>query len=414
MTRIDTVVLGAGHAGLAVSKLLCRAGREHVVLERGRVGERWRSERWDSLHLLSPNWMTRLPGWRSQAAPDAYSSAGEVVRLLDRYAASFDAPVVESANVEEVSLAPRMSGYLVVTDRGTWRARQIVAATGPHGTPALPGVVTAGVPGPVEVITSQRYRNPAQLPAGGVLVVGSSASGVQIADELARAGRSVLLSCGRHQRMPRRYRGMDIFWWLEKTGRLARTIDQMPDAAAARREPSVQLSGRDGETLDLPALQDIGVRLAGRLDRLAGGTAWFRDDLGDTMTAADRRMHRFLDTIDRLVADTGRCDQVPPPVRPRSIEPPPTPARLNLRAERIGTILLATGFRPHHPWLRLPVTAADGSIAQYRGVTAAPGLYVVGQRFQHRRDSAFIDGARHDAEAVVSHLLGSTTWEQAT
>lgn len=408
MTRVDTVVVGAGHAGLAVSKLLCDAGHEHVVLERGRVGERWRTERWDSLHLLSPNWMTRLPGWRSTAVPDGYFSATDVVGLLDRYAASFDAPVVGSANVEEVSLAPGASDhpYLVVTDRGTWRTRHVVVATGPHATPVVPTAVAAGGLGPVEVVTSQRYRNPARLPAGGVLVVGASASGVQIADELARAGRSVVLAAGRHRRLPRRYRGMDILWWLEQTGRLARTIDEMPDAAAARREPSMQLVGRHGENLDLATLQDIGVRLAGRLDRLAAGTAWFRDDLADTVAAADRRMHRFLDAVDR------HTDSGPGP-RPGAIELPHTPARLNLRAERIGTVLLATGFRPHHPWLRLPVTAADGSIEQYRGITAAPGVYVVGQRFQHRRDSAFIDGARHDAAAVVRHVLGHATREPA-
>ncbi len=413
MTRVDTVVLGAGHAGLAVSKLLCDAGREHVVLERGRVGERWRTERWDSLHLLSPNWMTRLPGRRSRSAPDGYASAGDVVRLLDSYAESFDAPVIGASNVEEVSFSSGASRhpYLVGTDRGTWRTRHVVVATGPHGTPAVPAAVTDAVAGgdlgPVEVITTQRYRNPAQLPAGGVLVVGASSSGVQIADELARAGRSVVLAAGRHRRLPRRYRGMDIFWWLERTGRLARTIDEMPDAAAARREPSMQLVGRAGVDLDFAALQDVGVRLAGRLDRLTAGTACFRDDLADTMADADRRMHGFLDAVDRHLAAAGLA------ARPPAIRPPRVPVRLNLRAERIGTVLLATGFRPHHPWLRLPVTAPDGSIEQYRGVTAAPGVYVVGQRFQHRRDSAFIDGARHDAAAVVRHLLGGAMREPA-
>lgn len=411
MSRVDTVVVGAGHAGLAVSKLLCDAGGEHVVLERGRVGERWRTERWDSLHLLSPNWMTRLPGWRSPAAPDEYTGAGDVVDLLDGYDASFDAPVVGSANVEEVSLATEASGasghpYVVVTDRGTWRTRNVVIATGPHGTPAVPDAVAGGGLGTVEVVTSQRYRNPAQLPAGGVLVVGASASGVQIADELARAGRSVVLAAGRHRRLPRRYRGMDIFWWLAQTGRLTRTIDEMPDAEAARREPSMQLVGR-GEDLDLAALQDLGVRLTGRLDRLAAGTAWFRDDLADTVVDADRIMHRFLDAVDRHSTGSGHG------TRPRAIAVPRVPTRLNLRAERIGTVLLATGFRPHHPWLRLPVTAQDGTISQYRGVTPAPGVYVVGQRFQHRRDSAFIDGARHDAAAVVGHLLGRARREPA-
>ncbi len=310
MTYIDTVVVGAGHAGLAVSRLLAATGHEHVVLERGRVGERWRTERWDSLHLLTPNWMNRLPGWEYRPpAPDAYLSAGGFVRLLDRYAASFDAPVIESANVEEVSRAPRASGhrYLVVTDQGTWRTRQVVVATGPHGTPIVPAHMQAGG---AEVVTSAQYRNPAQLPSGGVLVVGASASGVQIADELARAGRPVVLAVGRHTRMPRRYRGMDIFWWLSNTGRLSRTVDDVRDVSAARQETSMQLVGRNdpelsSQDLDLAALQANGVRLAGRLERLTAGRATFRDDLPDTVAAADRRMHRFLDAVDDHVERVG-------------------------------------------------------------------------------------------------------------
>jgi len=422
MTYLDTVVVGAGHAGLAVSRLLSAAGHEHVVLERGRVGERWRTERWDSLHLLTPNWMTRLPGWQFRPlAPDGYSSAGDFVSLLGRYVASFDAPVVERANVEEVSLAPRPSGhpYLVVTDRGTWRTRHVVVATGPHGIPAVPAAVNTRDLGPVEVVTSQQYRNPARLPPGGVLVVGASSSGVQIADELARAGRPVVLAVGRHTRMPRRYRGMDIFWWLESTGRLARTIDDLPDVTAARRETSMQLAGRNDpelftRDLDLAALQASGVRLTGRLERLAAGRANFRDDLADTVAAADQRMHRFLDVVDGYIERVGLGREVWPSARPRAVDVPSAQASLDLRGERIGTVLLATGYRPHYPWLRLPVTAPDGTIQQYRGVTAVPGVYVVGQRFQHRRDSGFIDGARHDAEAVVGHLLGRAASEPAS
>ena len=411
MTYIDTVVVGAGHAGLAVSRLLSATGHEHVVLERGRVGERWRTERWDSLHLLTPNWMNQLPGWDYRTpAPDAYLSAGGLVRLLDRYAASFDAPVIESANVEEVSRAPRASGYryLVATDQGTWRTRQVVVATGPHGTPIVPAHMQAGG---AEVVTSAQYRNPAQLPSGGVLVVGASASGVQIADELARAGRPVVLAVGRHTRMPRRYRGMDIFWWLSNTGRLSRTVDDVRDVSAARQETSMQLVGRNdpelsSQDLDLAALQANGVRLAGRLERLTAGRATFRDDLPDTVAAADRRMHRFLDAVDDHIERVGLSREVWSSVRPRAVDVPSATASVDLRAEGIGTVLLATGYRPHHPWLRLPIMAPDGSIEQYRGVTAAPGVYVVGQRFQHRRDSGFIHGARHDASAVAGHILG--------
>jgi putative flavoprotein involved in K+ transport len=205
---------------------------------------------------------------------------------------------------------------------------------------------------------------------------------------------------------------MDAFWWLETTGRLARTIDEMPDAAAARREPSMQLVGRGSSDaveseVDLAALQRRGVRLAGRLESLDGGTATFGGDLAAVTADADQRMHAFLDSVDRYVDRTGLTREVLPPVRPARTTLTDAPSRLDLRAEGIKTIVLATGYRPDNSWIDLPITAADGTIRQTRGVTDAPGVYVVGQRFQHRRDSGFIDGARHDAYGVVSHLTGS-------
>jgi putative flavoprotein involved in K+ transport len=416
---VDTVVVGAGHAGLAVSRLLTGAGREHVVLDRGRVGERWRTERWDSLHLLTPSWMTRLPGWYYAGSdPDGYLSARQLVRSLEGYARSFDAPVIGGTTVRSVTAhgLDRSQRYDVVTDRGTWRARNVVVATGPHGTPSVPAAVSGATD--VEVVTSNKYRNPGRLAPGGVLVVGASSSGVQIADELARAGREVVVAVGRHTRVPRQYRGMDICWWLDVTGRLARTIDDVDDPVAARREPSLQLVGRNGADdadLDLATLQRRGVRLAGRLTDLSGRVATFADGLADTVGSADRRLHRLLDGIDRYVDSTGLGAEVWAPHRPRPVAVPETPRRLDLAAEGIGTVLLATGFTPDLGWLDLPVVGRDGWIEQYRGVTAAPGLYVVGQRFQHRRDSGFIDGARHDAHAVVHHLMtGSLAGSEPT
>jgi putative flavoprotein involved in K+ transport len=385
MTTIDTVVIGAGHAGLAVSRLLTRAGRDHAVIDRGRIGESWRSARWDSLRLLSPNWMMRLPDWDYQGPDiDGFLPAGRFVRHLELYAQSFDAPVVSGATVLELS-GPGGSGYRVVTDRGNWRARHVVIATGP-GLPRVPA-------GLREVVTAAAYRNPAQLAPGGVLVIGASASGVQIADELNRAGRDVYLSVGRHTRVPRSYRGKDVFWWLERTGRLARTIDEVRDPASARREPSMQLAGRPGE-LDLVTLQADGVRLLGRFDGMDGSRARFRPDLAETAAAADARMYRLLDSFDDSRGE-----------RPPALVAPTTPSSVDLRRAGIGTVLVATGYQPDYPWLRLPITGPDGQIQQVRGITAAPGVYVVGQRFQHRRDSAFIDGARHDAAHVVQHLL---------
>jgi putative flavoprotein involved in K+ transport len=414
MTTIDTVVIGAGHAGLAVSKLLTDAGHEHVVLDRGRVGERWRSERWDSLHLLTPSWMTRLPGWSYAGPdPDGYLSVGSFVGYLEAYAASFGAPVVGETVVHEVAGAPGghpTRRYRVVTSGGTWNARHVVIATGPHGAPYVPAGLAGLDTARVEVVTSNTYRNPAGLGDGGVLVVGASSSGLQIADELNRAGRDVTIAVGRHTRMPRRHRGLDIFWWLENTGRLARTIDDVPDPVAARAETSLQLVGRDDperatEDLDLGRLQARGVRLAGRLDAVEGTTARLGTDLAATVGAADATLERFLDSLDRFVERIGLDRQLWDSPRPAPVVVGPAPSGLDLRAEGIGTVLVAAGYRPHHPWLRLPISEPDGTIRQRRGVTPAEGVYVVGQRFQHRRDSGYIDGARHDARAVVDHLL---------
>ena len=404
---LDTVVVGAGHAGLAVSRLLTAAGREHVVLDRGRVGERWRTARWDSLHLLTPSWMTRLPLWRPPDDPESFLSARRFLHRLEEYAASFAAPVVSGVRVLHLAPGPNAT-YDLGTDHGTWRSRSVVLATGPHGVPLVPASVRTTE---VAVVTSDRYRNPTRLPPGGVLVVGASASGVQIADELVRSGRDVVLSVGRHTRVPRRYRGMDIFWWLTVTGRLARTIVEVRDPDAARRETSMQLVGRGmddvaAHDVDLAALQDRGVRLAGRLAGLEGRVARFGENLALETADADRRLSDLLSSFDRYADSCGLGREVLPAVRPRAVHVPATPARLDLRAERIRTVVLATGFRPDNDWVDLPIVDRDGTVRQTRGVTDAPGLYVVGQRFQHRRDSGFIDGARHDARAVVRHLTG--------
>ncbi|QBR93866.1 flavin-containing monooxygenase [Nocardioides euryhalodurans] len=412
---VDTVVIGAGHAGLAVSRLLTQHGQEHVVLERGGVGERWRTERWDSLHLLTPSWMTRLPGWYYTGPdPDGYLSASQFLRSLQRYAASFAAPVVGGTSVRSLRAA-RDGRFALHTDGDTWHARHVVLATGPHGTPHVPAGLARS---DLHVVPSNRYRNAEDLPSGGVLVVGASASGTQIADELARAGRDVVLAVGRHTRMPRRYRGMDAFWWLERTGRLARTIDEVADPDVARRETSLQLVGRNqphphGSDLDLAALHRRGVLLCGRLQGLDGGAATFAADLPTTVASADRTMHRFLDVVDRHVEEAGLTREVLPARRPTRFTPPPAPTRVPLESQGIRTVVLAAGYRPDHPWVQLPILDRSGAVEQYRGLTRVPGIYVVGQRFQHRRDSGFIDGARHDARTVVAHLSRGVLPESA-
>ncbi|GAA4699405.1 flavin-containing monooxygenase [Phytohabitans rumicis] len=394
MSSIHTVVIGAGHAGLAVSRCLTDRGVEHVVIERGRLAERWRSARWESFRMLTPNWLSRLPGWVYRGgAPDGFMTAGEFVRHMEGYAASFAAPVLDQTTVTEVRAVA--GGYLVRTDRGCWTAANVVIATGYHARARVPGCAAA-LPVGLAQLTSAAYREPAGLPAGGVLVVGASASGVQIADELRRAGREVTLAVGRHTRLPRRYRGRDIFWWLDRVGSLDRTADELPERAHA--EPSPQLSGA-GRAVDLAALARRGVTLAGRLAAVERGRVRFADDLPATTAAADARLRRVLTTIDGYAgAGAGAAAMI----RPATVTP--GPRGLDLERAGIGTVIWATGFRPSYPWLNVPVLDGAGLLRHRRGVTAAPGLYAIGLRFQHRRSATYVDGARHDAAFLADHL----------
>jgi putative flavoprotein involved in K+ transport len=400
--RTETVVVGAGQAGLVLSRYLSDAGRDHVVLERGRVAHRWRTERWDSLRLLSPNWINVLPGAHDQGGdPNGFMRAEEFVASLEQYAVSFAAPVREETAVEQVR--PAGDGYLVETNQGSWHATNVVIATGTEGRVFVPSIA-GGLDRSIAQLRSNEYKNPSQLSAGGVLVVGASATGVQLADELARSGRDVVLAVGEHTRMPRQYFGRDIFWWLDRAGILDTTIDAVRDPRAARSAPSFQLVGRPThETLDLGVLQQGGARLAGRLAHLDGHRVTFADDLAATLDAAQQRMHRTLDRIDRtrvcLGDANGHTD------RPAAVRVERAVTELDLRADGIDTVVWATGFRPSYPWLRVPVFDADGNVRQRRGVTCAAGLYALGLRFQHYRSSNFIGGVGRDACFIARHIV---------
>ena len=403
MQRTDTIIIGAGQAGLALSTCLTDAGRDHVVLERGRLAERWRSERWDSLRLLTPNWMSRLPGWSYRGPePDAFMTVPELVAYFENYAASFTAPVQEETTV--LAVRPTTPGYRVETDQGVWSALNVVIATGVEGHPYVPAMA-AELPAGVHQVTSTTYKNPNHLPDGAILVVGASATGVQLADELARAGREVTLAVGDHTRMPRRYRGHDIFRWLEWIGSFDTTIDELPDPSAAARAPSMQLVGRpSNDQIDLATLRERGVRLAGRLEHLEGGSAGFRDDLQDTVSRSDQRMFRVLDRIDERLRRCGAPDAGAPSDRPAPLTVGSSPTTIDLRAGGISTVVWATGFRRSYPWLHVPVVGRDGEIVQRRGVTPNPGLYVLGLRFQYHRNSNFIDGVGRDAAYIAAHI----------
>jgi putative flavoprotein involved in K+ transport len=387
-----------------MSRCLTTSGVDHVVLERGRVAERWRRGSWDSLRLLTPNWQSRLPGFRYDGPdPDGYMRAPEVVGYLTRYARSFAAPVEEGTTVLAVERGG--AGYRVTTDRGAWEAPSVVIATGHCDTPVVPWIA-GRLPGDVVQVVPARYRNPLQLPEGGVLVVGASATGVQLADEIHASGRPVTLAVGRHTRLPRVYRGRDILWWLDAMGVFDESAEEVFDLAVSRNQPSLQLVGRpDRATLDLPVLQERGVRLVGRATGAEGGRVGFADDLVAHTAAADARLARLVQRIDIFAARTGLDAEVgpPEPFRP-FFWPAPAPVEIDLRDAGIRTVVWATGFRRHYAWLKVPVLDARGEIRHQGGVTPFPGLYVIGLYFLRRRKSSFIDGVGRDALELTAHL----------
>jgi putative flavoprotein involved in K+ transport len=406
MPRVETLVVGAGQAGLAVSRCLAEQGADHVVIERGRIAERWRTARWGSLRLITPNWMSRLPGWSySGADPDGYMAAPELVSYLEDYAGSFAAPVHENTAVELVEASG--SGLRVITDNRTWFASNVIVATGTENRPYVPPFASAIDPG-VHQLTAGCYQGPHQVPGGGVLVVGASASGVQITDELRRSGRPVTIAVGRHSRLPRHYRGGDILWWMERAGILGHTIDQMRDARSARSAPSLQLTGRSDHPVGLDALAARGVTLAGRLVAADGRRLSFADDLPASINAAQGRMERLLRTIDAYIAygggeGAGPADPPAPPAAAGGL------ASLDLRCAGIQTVVWATGYRQAYPWLRVPAFDRHGQISHRRGVTSVPGLYVLGLKFLYRRDSTYVGGVRHDARFVAAHVTRRMT-----
>ena len=406
MHRVETLVVGAGQAGLAVSRCLAEQDADHVVIERGRIAERWRTARWESLRLITPNWMSRLPGWSySGTDPDGYMAAPELVSYLEGYAGSFAAPVHQNTTVGLVEASG--GGLRVVTDRRTWLASNVIVATGTENRPYVPPFASAIDPG-IRQLAAGRYQGPHQVPGGGVLVVGASASGVQIADELHRSGRPVIMAVGRHSRVPRHYRGRDILWWMERAGILGHTIDQMHDARSARSAPALLLTGRSDHPVGLDALAARGVTLAGRLVAADGHRLSFADDLPASINAAQGRMERMLRTIDAYIARSGDAGTSPadPPPPPA---PAGGPASLDLRRAGIQTVVWATGYRQAYPWLRVPAFDRHGQLAHRRGVTGVPGLYVLGLKFLYRRDSTYVGGVQHDARFVAAHVTRRMT-----
>jgi putative flavoprotein involved in K+ transport len=413
MQHVDTLIIGGGQAGLALSRSLTERRIEHVVLERGRVGERWRTERWDSLRLLTPRWLSRLSGWDpgDGSDPAGFMLRAELVGYLEAFASAFRAPVREGVTVQR--LEQTGAGFQVWTDHGGWRADRVVVATGQSQAAFVPELASRMPIGVLQVVPTE-YRNPHTLPEGGVLVVGASATGIQLAEEIHASGRPVTLSVGRHTRLPRSYRGRDILFWLHDMGVLDQPADAVADLSVSRDQPSMQLVGTpDRRTLDLGILAARGVRLTGRAVEAEAGRVHFADDLAETLAAADWKLAGLRLRIDRHVRSSGA---EPLTAKPEPFVPVPLlngPRDLDLAREGIRTVVWATGFRRDYPWLRVPVLDPRGEIIHRRGITPVPGLCVLGLNLLRRRSSSFLSGVGADAEEIADHLLQTRTGVRA-
>lgn len=399
MKHADTVIIGGGQAGLAMSRCLVERGVDHIVLERGRIGQRWRDERWDSLRLLSPNWMARLPHYGYQGDdPDGFMGMPEFIRYLESYAESFEAPIQTGTSVERVERIGS-NRLRVMTDRGAWSARNLVIATGFCDVPRIPSFA-AGLPASIRQMVPSEYRRPSQLPDGNVLIVGASATGAQIAEELHASGREVTLAVGTHVRLPRRYRGRDILSWMVEMG----AFRAPADPAEERLSPPPQLvGGSENRDLDLGQMQQAGVRLVGRATGASPDRMLFADDLAATLQQADAGLNMLLGKIDGFI-EANIAGSVPPPER---IEPVrcPVPVREVVFAEAgIASVIWATGYERRYPWLHLPILNEQGDIRHEQGITAEPGVVVLGMRFQSTKGSNLIDGVGADAEALSDYI----------
>jgi putative flavoprotein involved in K+ transport len=374
------------------------------VLERGEVANSWRHERWDSLRLLTPNWLSRLPGHAYDGPdPDGYMTMGEVVDFIERFAVVTRAPVRTGSAV--TSVRPVDDGYHVVTSQGDYRCRAVVLASGAYNVASRPAF-SPEVPTSVAQLTPLDYRGPEQLPAGGVLVVGASATGVQLAAEIRRSGRPVTLAVGEHVRLPRLYRKRDVLWWMDASGVWDQRYDEVDDLTRARKLPSPQLVGTpDRSTLDLNTLTALGVELVGRWAAVREGSALFSGGLRNVCSLADLKMKRLLTGFDEWARLSGREDEVGPPEEfPPTAVPASTRLRIDLRRAEFGSVLWATGFRPEYGWLDVPVLDGKGRLRHEGGVVDAPGLYALGLPVLRRRRSSFINGIEDDARAVIGHL----------
>jgi putative flavoprotein involved in K+ transport len=397
--RIETLVIGGGQAGLTMSHRLKQRGLAHLVLERHRIAERWRSERWDGLRFQFPNWSVRLPEFPfPHDDPDAFATTGEILRFIEAYAAFVDPPI--RCGVAVTRLHRDGTGFVAETAQGAIAADNVVVATGPYQRPLMPDLLR-NEPGLFQV-HAVSYSNPEKLPEGAVLVIGAGASGAQIADELRRAGRRVFLAVGEHTRMPRRYRGRDLTWWFETL----RVFDMLPEQRTTRVNPSIT-GAYGGRTIDFRDFADEGITLLGRVTAARDGVLDIADGLAASLAQGDVVHSFLLDMMDEYVRKSGVDLPEDPTARARRPDPPCVTApirKLDLRAESINAVIWATGYGVDFSWIDIPVFDARGEPLHRSGISEAPGLYFLGLQWLSRMKSAFLSYVGDDAADLADHI----------
>lgn len=398
----DTLVIGAGQAGIATSEHLCHHRIPHLVLERARIAERWRSERWDSLVANGPAWHDRFPGLAfDDLDPDGFAPKERVADYFESYARMLNAPIRTGVEVTRVTRNANRPGFTVESSAGVFEALRVVVATGPFQKPSIPAIVAPGTA--LTQIHSAHYRNPGQLPEGAVLVVGAGSSGVQIAAELQRSGRRVYLSVGAHDRPPRAYRGRDCSWWLGVLGEWDKEV-----ATPGREHVTIAISGSNGgHTVDFRALAASGVVLVGQTKSFRDGRVEFHADLSANLAHGDASHAAFLDAADAYAEANGLALPLEPEARYLAPDPDcvtkPVLA-LDLAETGISSVVWATGFTSDYSWLQVDAFDAKGKPRHQRGISSEPGIYFVGLPWLSRRGSAFIWGVWHDAKHIADHI----------
>jgi len=402
-TSIDTLVVGAGQAGVAMSEHLSKLGVPHLVLERDRIAERWRTGRWDSLVANGPAWHDRFPGMEfDDLDPDAFASKDQVADYFEAYARKFNAPIRTGVEVTKVVRNAGRPGFTVETTKGVIEANRVVVTTGPFQRPVIPPIAPEA--GELTQIHSADYRNPEQLPEGAVLVVGAGSSGVQIADELQRAGKQVYLSVGAHDRPPRAYRNRDFCWWLGVLGEWDAEVMR-----PGREHVTIAVSGaRGGHTVDFRRLAHQGITLVGLTKAFNDGVVTFESDLADNLARGDENYLSLLNAADAYIARNGLDLPEEPEARHMLPDPEcvthPIP-ELDLAGAGVTSIVWATGYAVDYNWLHVNAFDANGKPKHQRGVSIEPGVYFLGLPWLSRRGSAFIWGVWHDAKHIADHIV---------